>query len=208
MICLVDYGMGNLFSVEKALAAAGADVATVSAPDRVRGADAVVLPGVGHFGKGMENLRAAGLDKAVADFISTGRPFLGICLGMQLLMEESEEAPGRGGIGIFKGQVLKFPKSSLKVPQMGWNSVELRQDNPFMEGIPDNSHFYFVHSYYVSPDDPAIVAGQTGYGIPFCSAIGSGNVFATQFHPEKSQNAGLRILRNFVGICGREEDRR
>ncbi len=208
MICLVDYGMGNLFSVEKALAAAGANVAIVSAPDRVRGADAVVLPGVGHFAKGIENLRAAGLDKAVADFISTGRPFLGICLGMQILMEESEEAPGRRGIGIFKGRVLKFPKSSMKVPQMGWNSVKLRQDNPIIRGIPDNSHFYFVHSYYVSPDDPSVVAGQTEYGIAFCSAIGSGNVFATQFHPEKSQNAGLRILRNFVGICGREEDHR
>ncbi|HPN84063.1 MAG TPA: imidazole glycerol phosphate synthase subunit HisH [Victivallales bacterium] len=200
MIFIIDYGMGNLFSVNKALASVGAPVKMTSSPEDLKIADAVVLPGVGNFGEGMKNLSIFGLDKAIKKFVKTGKPLLGICLGMQLLMEESEEAPGQKGLGIFKGAVIRFPKSKLKVPQMGWNSVKFLRDSPFTGELKQESYFYFVHSYYVSPNDPELVVGETEYGLNFCSAIGTKNIFATQFHPEKSQNAGLQILKNFVGL--------
>lgn len=200
MICLIDYGMGNLFSVEKALVAAGAPVKITSSQEDIASADAIVLPGVGHFAEGMKNLSSLVLDNSVKNFIRAGKPFLGICLGMQLLMETSEEAPGQDGLGIFKGAVIKFPKSNLKVPHMGWNNLRISRANPFLKDVKDNAYFYFVHSFYVSPTDSNLVLGETEYGLNFASAIGRDNIFATQFHPEKSQKVGLQILKNFVEI--------
>ena len=200
MIALIDYGMGNLLSVRKALEhVGGQDVALVDSPAALAGADAVVLPGVGHFGDGAKHLRGRGLDKPIAAAFREGKPFLGICLGMQLLMESSEEAPGVAGLGLVKGGVKRFPAASgLKVPQIGWNGVDFQKRVPCVQGLESGEHFYFVHSYYVAPDDPSLTVGVTDYGISFCACLGADNWFATQFHPEKSQDAGLLILRNFV----------
>ena len=200
MIALIDYGMGNLSSVHKAFAAVGAkDLKVVSTPNEVAKADAVILPGVGNFGDGMKNLTGSGLDKSVVSAVSAGKPFLGICLGMQLLMENSEEAPGVSGLGILKGSTVRFPKESgLKIPQIGWNCVNLTRKHPYMAGISSGEFFYFVHSYYLKPEEKNIVLGITDYGIDFCSCVAKDNIFATQFHPEKSQDAGLVILKNFV----------
>jgi glutamine amidotransferase len=198
MITIIDYGMGNLSSVYKALKRIGAEVEISGDAKAIAKAKAVILPGVGNFGDGMRHLRSTGLDKVVKDSIADKKPFLGICLGMQLLMEESEEAPGLPGLGTFKGKVVRFPKSSLKVPHMGWNDVIMKGRNPNLSGIKDGTYFYFVHSYYVKPDDPGISAATCKYGIEFSACLGKGNVFATQFHPEKSQDAGLRILENWI----------
>jgi imidazole glycerol-phosphate synthase subunit HisH len=200
MIGLIDYGMGNLSSVNKALKVVGAvDVKLIKTPEEIDVADAIILPGVGHFGDGMKNLEGRGLANAIKEDISRGKPFLGICLGMQLLMQDSEEAPGVEGLGIFEGSVIKFSQDlKLKIPQMGWNSVSFREPHQCIEGVKNGEYFYFVHSYYVKPLNNEIVLGETGYGIKFCSCIALNNVFATQFHPEKSQDAGLKILRNFV----------
>ncbi|OGV47311.1 MAG: imidazole glycerol phosphate synthase, glutamine amidotransferase subunit [Lentisphaerae bacterium GWF2_44_16] len=198
MIALIDYGIGNLLSVSKALEAVGAQVRIVEKGAELEKADAVVLPGVGNFGDGMENLCSRGFADALLSFISTGRPYLGICLGMQLLMEASEEAPGVKGLGIFKGKVLRFPDRGLKVPHMGWNNVKIRMEHVNTKNLSDNSYFYFVHSYYVKPDDPEVTAASSEYILEFASAIARRNIFAVQFHPEKSQNNGLLILKNFV----------
>lgn len=201
-IALVDYGMGNLMSVDKALRAAGAGrVDLTSNPSDVLSADKVVLPGVGHFGDGSRRLAETGLGQAVLDFIRRGKPFLGICLGMQLLVDDSEEAPGAAGLGVFRGSVRRLsPESGLKIPHIGWNSVDIPFKTPCLEGVESGTHFYFVHSFVVVPEDAALSAGTTDYGGVFCSCLASGNVFATQFHPEKSQGAGLAILRNFIGL--------
>jgi len=201
MIALVDYGMGNLRSVEKALARVGADVRIVSDRKSVLAADALVLPGVGAFVDCMANLEKIGLVEAIREFIATKRPFLGICLGFQALFESSEEAPGVKGFGLFPGTVPRFATNGLKVPHMGWNQLSVEQgDCPLLRGVADGSYVYFVHSYYCKPKDASVVCGTTGYGIEFCSMLWADNVFATQFHPEKSQAVGLKMLENFVRL--------
>jgi glutamine amidotransferase len=201
MIALVDYGMGNLRSVEKALARVGADVRIVSDRKAVLGADALVLPGVGAFGDCMANLEKIGLVEAIREFVATKRPFLGICLGFQALFESSEEAPGVKGFALFPGTVPRFATNGLKVPHMGWNELRIREDDcPLLKDVADGSYVYFVHSYYCKPQDASVVCGTTDYGIEFCSMLWAGNVFATQFHPEKSQAVGLKMLENFVRL--------
>jgi glutamine amidotransferase len=201
MIALVDYGMGNLRSVEKALARVGADVHIVSDRNSVLAADALVLPGVGAFGDCMANLQKIGLVEAIREFIATKRPFLGICLGFQALFESSEEAPGVKGFARFPGTVPRFAANGLKVPHMGWNELRIQQgDCPLLKDVADGSYVYFVHSYYCKPKDTSVVCGTTDYGIEFCSMLWAENVFATQFHPEKSQAVGLKMLRNFVQL--------
>jgi len=200
MIYLIDYGMGNLFSVEKALRAVGAKVMITSKPEDIQNATAIVLPGVGNFGKGMSNIKKYELETPIKNFIREGKPFFGICLGMQLLMEESDEAPGQKGLSILSGKVVKFKSNSLKVPQIGWNYVKFKKDSPYFYEIKDQSYFYFVHSFFIKPNDERIVAGVTEYGETFPSVIYSQNIFATQFHPEKSQKVGLQMLKNFVEL--------
>ncbi len=202
-IALLDYEMGNLHSVSKALEHAGADVDILTQPADMSKYSALILPGVGNFGDCAEKCREHGFDKLTVKWITSGKPFLGICVGMQLLMEESEEAPGIPGLGIFKGKVKLFTPDdpTLKVPQMGWNQVkQVRAGNTIFKDIPDNSYFYFVHSYYVEPETREIILGETDYGITYCSFIQKDNIFATQFHPEKSQKTGLKLLENFVKI--------
>ena len=201
MIALVDYGMGNLRSVEKALARVGADVRIVTGAREVREAGALVLPGVGAFGDCLKNLDRQGLIAPLREFIQSGKPFLGICLGFQALFDSSEEAPGVAGFGMFPGTVPRFAANGLKVPHMGWNRLDFqRGDCPLLAGAEDGSFVYFVHSFYCQPAKPEVVCGTTEYGIEFCSMLWDGNVFATQFHPEKSQAVGLRMLENFVKL--------
>jgi glutamine amidotransferase len=210
MMALVDYGMGNLRSVEKALARVGADVRIVSDAPSVLAADAVVLPGVGAFGDCMANLEKAGLTSAIRDFIGTKRPFLGICLGFQALFESSEETAGVRGLAVFPGTVPRFGigANGLKVPHMGWNELQIRKPGcPLLEGVADGSRVYFVHSYYCKPKEAAVVCGTTEYGIEFCSMLWTDNVYATQFHPEKSQAVGLKMLENFVSLSGAKKKR-
>jgi len=199
MIAIIDYDMGNLRSVQKGFEKVGASASITRDPGVIAAASRLVLPGVGAFGVCMEKLEGYNLIGPIKEFIASGRPFLGICLGLQLLFEESVEFGSRQGLGILRGKVLRFPAGDLKVPHMGWNSVELQKDSRLMEGIEDGSYFYFVHSYYVEPAS-GVTLGTTGYGLTFTSAVETGNVFATQFHPEKSQNAGLRILKNFAKL--------
>jgi glutamine amidotransferase len=198
MIALIDYGMGNLGSVANALRFIECEFRITSDPKVLSGADAAILPGVGAFGDCMENLRECGLVEPIRDFVASDRPFLGICLGLQLLFTEGEEMGTYAGLDIVPGRVIRFTHS-LKIPQIGWNQIQIRQDCPQLEGIADGSYVYFVHSYHVVPEDPEVVATVTDYGYEFCSAIRRGNLFATQFHPEKSSLIGLQILRNFVG---------
>jgi glutamine amidotransferase len=201
MIALIDYGSGNLRSAEKALARVGGDVRIVNSPSDVLAAEAVVLPGVGAFGDCVRNLAALGLDKAIRDFIATKRPFLGICVGLQMLFEDGAESPDVKGLSILAGHVPRFPVNGLKVPHMGWNQLRIRQPScPLLAGVADGSFVYFVHSYYGAPADAAAIAAMTDYGIEFASVIWRDNVFATQFHPEKSQAVGLKMLENFVEL--------
>lgn len=203
MIALVDYGMGNLRSVEKALARVGADVRIVSAADAVLAADALVLPGVGAFGDCLKNLRQLGLVEPIRQFIASKRPFLGICLGFQALFDSSEESPDVKGLAVFAGSVPRFAVNGLKVPHMGWNQLRIVQrDCPLLAGVNEASYVYFVHSYYCKPKSRALVCTTTEYGLEFCSMVWSDNVFATQFHPEKSQAVGLKMLENFVRLAG------
>ena len=202
MIALLDYGAGNVRSVQKALTAAGGDVHLVSSPELVMQADAVVLPGVGAFDDCINAMRQQELFETTREFVSTGKHFLGICVGYQALFENSEEFnSSAAGLGIFEGSVVRFPDAEVKVPQIGWNEVHFTQPNcPILQGIESGSHFYFVHSYYPQPKDKSIVATRTEYGVDFTSAIWRDNVFATQFHPEKSQKVGLQLLANFVNL--------
>jgi len=197
MIAIVDYGIGNLRSVQKAFEKVGAPARLITSPADLEDARAVVLPGVGAFGDGMENLRSAGFVEPLRAVVRAGRPFFGICLGMQLLFEESEEMGTHAGLGLLPGRVVRFT-GPLKVPQIGWNQVRWRRPTPLSEGVPDDSYAYFVHSYYVEPAEPAHVVATTDYGFDYASAIGVDNIFGIQFHPEKSQDVGLRILHNFV----------
>lgn len=199
VVGLIDYGMGNVLSVSKAFEFVGAEVVLSSDSAKLADTDVLVLPGVGNFGDGMSQLSARSLDAFAVSWIESGKPFMGICLGLQLLMERSEEAPGVSGLGVIKGETPKFPKSDLKVPHMGWNQVDVKLAGTVkFAGVPNGSHFYFVHSYYVRPDDAGVVACACDYGIEFAAAISKDNVFATQFHPEKSQYFGLLLLRNFL----------
>ena len=196
MIAIVDYGMGNLRSVEKGFLKVGVDARIVSNPKAVDNARAVVLPGVGAFRDCMRNLKEKSLIESVLRSIQKGKPYLGICLGLQILFTESEEFGIYKGLDILKGKVMRF-RLTLKVPHMGWNKVKILRRPPLFEDIQDQAFFYFVHSFYVVPDDNDIVATTTEYGISFASMVWKENIFATQFHPEKSQETGLKVLRNF-----------
>ena len=206
-VVVVDYGMGNLRSVQKGLEKAGCQAVVSSDPGRIKSASGIVLPGVGAFRDCMANLTRARLVDPVLEAIDEGKPFLGICLGMQLLFGVSEEFGTHDGLGIIPGRVVRFPVDrDLKVPHMGWNRVHFSGSSPLFRGIPDASYFYFVHSYYAVPDSGEVVSGWTDYGVRFCSSISVDNVFACQFHPEKSQRWGLKILENFGNIIIGQED--
>jgi len=196
MIAIVDYGMGNLKSVEKGFKKVGIDAVVTSNPKVVDGAEAVVLPGVGAFRDCIRNLTDLSLTEAVITSINKGKPFLGICLGLQVLFSESEEFGTCKGLDIFRGKVVRF-QEGLKVPHMGWNTVKIINRPPILSDIEDNAFFYFVHSFYVVPEDKGIIATTTDYGTTFTSMVWKDNVFATQFHPEKSQGLGLKILKGF-----------
>lgn len=202
MIAILDYGMGNLKSVEKALQKVGARTLVTSEPEKILVAEGLVLPGVGAFKDCMRNLKEYGLIDPLRKFIQSGRPFLGICLGLQLLFSESTEFGLYKGLDIIRGKVVRFPQdSTVKVPHMGWNTVKIEKEVPFLQDIEDESYFYFVHSYYVIPEDKSIIATTTNYGVKFVSSICHNNIFACQFHPEKSQRLGLGILRRFKEFC-------
>lgn len=206
MIAIIDYGMGNLRSVQKGFEKIGSEAVITSDPQVVLDADRVVLPGVGAFRDCMHNLEQAGFVEPILKVIAAGKPFLGICVGMQLLFTDSVEFGHYKGLDVIPGHVLRFPDQmtvageKLKVPQMGWNQLSFKRRPPAFEGIDDGSNVYFVHSYYVKPDDSSVIATTTDYGIEFCSSVWKDNVVATQFHPEKSQAVGLRILKNFAEL--------
>ncbi|MBE0598624.1 MAG: imidazole glycerol phosphate synthase subunit HisH [Desulfuromonadales bacterium] len=203
MITIIDYGMGNLRSVQKGFERVGLSAKVSADPRDVEKAERLVLPGVGAFRDCMANLRAGGFVEPIRAHVTAGRPFLGICLGLQLLFTQSEEFGHHQGLDLIAGKVVRFPADlraggeTLKVPHMGWNQIAIRRPAPIFRGIEDGSAVYFVHSYYVVPDDPAVIAAETDYGRPFCAAVWQDNVIATQFHPEKSQQVGLKILENF-----------
>jgi len=209
-LAIVDYDMGNLRSVQKAFERLGHAAEVTREPERIASAAGVVLPGVGAFGVCMENLRRHDLVSPVKDFIASGRPFLGICLGMQLLFDESEEFGPVRGLGVLPGRVVRFPDDPAglrKVPHMGWNALQILHRAPHLDGLDDGTQVYFVHSYYPVPEDPRVIATTTNYGGDFVSSVWLANVFACQFHPEKSQAAGLRILANFAALTGEVETR-
>jgi glutamine amidotransferase len=206
MISIVDYGMGNLRSVKKAFESLGFSTTVTRDLEKILNSDGLVLPGVGAFGDCMKNLLEYELVGAIEKFIKKGKPFLGICLGLQLLFEESAESPDSKGLGILKGKVVKFPiNKGLKVPHMGWNQVDIEGELSIMRGIPRGSWFYFVHSYFPEPEDKSVTIGRTRYGIEFSSAVQKENIFACQFHPEKSSTIGLTILENFALMCGEKK---
>ena len=202
MIAIVDYGMGNLRSVQKAFEKVGHYAVVTRDPHQIDRASRVVLPGVGAFGDCMKNLTRYRLDEPIRRGIVAGKPFLGICLGLQLLFTESEEFGTHQGLNILPGKIKRIPNptsrsAEWKIPHMGWNTVSIRQPTPLFHGISSDSYFYFVHSYYVQPDDSAVTCTETEYGIPFVSSVVKDNIFASQFHPEKSQHVGLQLFRNF-----------
>ncbi len=199
MIAIIDYGAGNLRSVQKALERCGVEAQLVTRGSDLLEADKAVFPGVGAFGKASEALAAGGFFDAVKAFIASGRPFLGICLGMQMLFESSEESPGTPGLAVLPGHVRRFAET-LKVPHLGWNEVRQTAESPLWRAIPDDSSFYFAHSYYVQPEDPAVVCGVCDYGGPVTAAVRRGLLFGVQFHPEKSQRLGLKLLENFARL--------
>ena len=204
MIAIIDYGAGNLQSVKKAFDFIGAESVITDNPDVINACDKILLPGVGSFGDAMDSMTKKGLVETVKQNAMSGKPFLGICLGLQLLFEESEESPGVEGLGIFKGKIKKFsPDMGLKIPHIGWNSLEIKQKDTLFKDISENSYVYFVHSYYLHAEDENEIATVTNYGIDFHSAVGKDNIFATQFHPEKSGDVGLQILRNFASMEGK-----
>ena len=198
MVAIIDYGAGNLHSVCNALAFLGAECEVTSDRDKILSADHVILPGVGSFGDAMRSLEEAGLVETVREAADGSRPFLGICLGLQLLFEESEESPGVRGLGVFKGKVVRIPEAGLKIPHMGWNNITLNKESRILPA--DEPFVYFVHSYYIQPSDESIISAATEYGAVLPVAVERGNVFATQFHPEKSGDAGMEILKKFLSI--------
>ena len=201
MIAIIDYDAGNLKSVEKALLYLGQDVLVTRDWEKILSADKVILPGVGNFGDAMEKLKGYGLEEVIRETARQGKPFLGICLGLQLLFERSAEAPGVEGLGILKGEILRIPdREDLKVPHIGWNSLKLQNQGRLFAGLEEEPYVYFVHSYYLKAADPQIVKAVTEYGVRIDASVESGNVFACQFHPEKSSRTGLKILKNFAEL--------
>ena len=204
MIAIIDYDAGNLRSVEKALEALGQQVIVTKDAETIRQAEKVILPGVGAFGDAMANLQRLGLVEVIRETAASGQPFLGICLGLQLLFESSEETPGVKGLGILKGRILRIPETDgLKIPHMGWNSLHIQNEGRLFKDIPEDTYVYFVHSYYLQAEDEHIVKATCEYGTTIHASVEEGNVFACQFHPEKSSRFGLQILKNFAAI-GRE----
>lgn len=200
MISVVDYGVGNLHSVAKALEKVGAKTRVTSDWHDVEKSEGVVLPGVGAFKDSMDAMHRSDLAKAIQAYIASGKPFLGVCVGLQMLFSESEEFGVSKGLDVFKGRVVKFPEGN-KVPHMGWNQIQIKKDfNPLLRGLSDGDHLYFVHSYYVVPEDKGIIAAQSNYGVDFTCMVWEKNVFGTQFHPEKSQRVGLKIYENFKNL--------
>lgn len=205
MIAIIDYDAGNIKSVEKALLALGEDVAVTSDAETILQADGVILPGVGAFGDAMKKLQDYGLIEVIKEVVNKGIPFLGICLGLQLLFESSEESPGVAGLGILKGKIVRIPDGEgIKIPHIGWNSLTFPSRGRLFEGIAENSYVYFVHSYYLQAQED-IVTATTEYGVCIHASVEKGNVFACQFHPEKSSDVGLQILRNFIRVISGEE---
>ena len=201
MIAMIDYDAGNIKSVEKALQKLGADVVITKDPQEILSAEKVILPGVGAFGDAMNNLKKYGLDEVIRQVVAKGTPFLGICLGLQLLFERSDESPEAVGLGILKGEILRIPDAEgLKIPHMGWNSLHLQNEGRLFQGLPEQSYVYFVHSYYLKAAEPEIVKATTDYSVNIHASVEKGNVFACQFHPEKSSDVGLQILKNFVEL--------
>ena len=201
MVAIIDYGAGNILSVQKALDHIGCENVVTSDREVIMSADGAVLPGVGSFGDAMDNLHKNGLTQAVKNFMSSGRPFLGICLGLQVLFDSSEESPDAAGLSVFSGKVRRFPaRIGLKIPQIGWNSIDYERGCPIFKGLPENPYVYFVHSYYLEASDESVVSAVAEYGVRYHAAVARGNVFATQFHPEKSGEVGLQILRNFAEL--------
>ncbi len=201
MIGIIDYGAGNLKSVEKALLKLGAQPVITRDRETILAADHIILPGVGAFGDAMENLRKYDLDQVIYEAVEQKIPFLGICLGLQLLFSSSEESPGVAGLGILEGEILRIPETEgLKIPHMGWNSLHLEHNGRLFRGIPENTYVYFVHSYYLKASDPEIVKASTYYSTQIHASVEKGNVFACQFHPEKSSDLGRKILDNFIHI--------
>jgi len=203
MIAIIDYGMGNIHSVKKALETFGAKTIVASSPQDLLNADKAVLPGVGAFDDAMQALDKSLLIKAISEFIAGGKPFLGICLGMQILFEKSQEAKTKKGLGVLKGEVVRFTdKPAFKVPQIGWNELVIeRKECPLLEKISSDSFVYFCHSYYPVPAECGICAATTNYAVKFASVVWKNNVYGVQFHPEKSQKTGLRMIDNFVNLC-------
>lgn len=203
MIAIIDYDAGNIKSVEKAFQSLGQEVVLTRDRGKILGADKVVLPGVGAFGDAMEKLRGYGLVEVIREVVGREIPFLGICLGLQLMFERSEESPGVQGLGLLKGRILHIPEESgLKIPHIGWNSLRFPVKGRLFEGIEEDSYVYFVHSYYLESDDARIVTATTEYGTLIHASVEKGNIFGCQFHPEKSSDIGLKILENFIGIGG------
>ena len=203
MIAIIDYDAGNLKSVEKALLSLGEEVLITREREALLRADKVILPGVGNFGDAMEKLKSYGLVPVIHELAEMGKPFLGICLGLQLLFERSDEAPGVEGLGILKGEIVRIPDGEeLKVPHIGWNSLHLQNGGRLFRNLPEEPYVYFVHSYYLKAEEPEIVKATTEYGVTIDASVEQGNVFACQFHPEKSSRVGLKILENFAKLEG------
>lgn len=200
MIAVIDYGAGNLHSVKNALDFLGAENIITNDKDVILSADKVILPGVGAFGDAMKSLRESGLFEVTKEVAQSGKPLLGICLGLQLMFESSEETPGVEGLGIFKGKIVKIPDCGLKIPHMGWNNIEIPRQSKILKDLGENPFVYFVHSYYLQAEDESIVSAYTEYGEKLGIAVEHNNVFATQFHPEKSGKTGLKILDNFIRL--------
>lgn len=201
MIAIIDYDAGNIKSVEKAFLSLGQETAVTRDPDVILSADGVILPGVGAFGVAMGQLKAYGLIPVIERCVGEGKPFLGICLGLQLLFEGSEESPGTRGLGLLKGKVLRFPEGNgLRIPHIGWNDLKFPHPGRLFRGIPEGAYVYFVHSYYLQAEDERMVTASADYGVCFHASVEQGNLFACQFHPEKSSDVGMRILRNFTEI--------
>ncbi len=204
MIAVIDYGAGNLQSVIKAMNYIGCDCIVTNEKERILNSDGAILPGVGSFGDAMDCLINSGADEAVRDFVKTGKPFLGICLGLQLLFGGSEESPDVKGLGLLRGNITKIPNDGgLKIPHMGWNSLDIRRHDGLFMGIEGEPYVYFVHSYFLKAEDENIVSSRTTYGTQIDASVSFENIYATQFHPEKSGKVGLQILKNFVSLTGR-----
>ena len=201
---MIDYGAGNLQSVVKALNYIGCQNFITDSKEELFKADGAILPGVGSFGDAMDCMNSSGAAQAVLEFAKSGKPLLGICLGLQLLFDESEESPGAKGLGLLKGSITRIPNAggTLKIPHMGWNSLDIKKHDALFEGIDGEPYVYFVHSYYLKADDESIVSSRTNYGVEIDASVSSGNIYAMQFHPEKSGRVGLQILRNFAKLSG------